>query len=441
MSDVTGPAVDTVQRMMKLREYVLALLVGSLSATILLKFGDIQYLELILAMDFLVLLGIFFYKNLWFRAFRPFLSIGLTYGIFLALALLLGVLALRNNFYLVGQSVFKKPLLLTIARMAELFLDVFYMLYLASLYREDERICKVAAKTYYWTGVAGAIYALLSLPLNLIFHLNWGAYTESHRLRGFNNEAGSYGTYLISVCLVTLAMRRRGWISRRQFNFSMGLFAFCLLGSQSKAALLALMLLGLLNIVLLLHGWNRLGVLAAMGVAAMLLANIFNLQRGVSVYFQGAAQYQVLSRYHSDDPNLVMGRVAGAVLGPRMLIAHPFLGIGWGNYPLVRDDPEYRRGSAFSLGDLDSPSLGPLDYMVELGLPLWLYLTWAELKPMYLLFRHGADIWIMNMAGIQILANWFGAHLNLTYPWVVVGLSLGMGFSRSRISQAEGSRA
>jgi hypothetical protein len=42
----------------------------------------------------------------------------------------------------------------------------------------------------------------------------------------------------------------------------------------------------------------------------------------------------------------------------------------------------------------------------------------------------------VNMAAMQILATWFGAHLNLTYQWVVVGLALGMGFQKSKAEDA-----
>ena len=123
--------------------------------------------------------------------------------------------------------------------MAELFLDVFYMLYLASLYREDEKLGRLGARTYYWMGVAGGIYAVVCFPLNLFFNAQLGTYSDLHRLRGFNNEAGSYGTYLIGVCLLTMAMQRRGWLSRNEVRFGMGLFCICLLGSQSKAAIFA----------------------------------------------------------------------------------------------------------------------------------------------------------------------------------------------------------
>jgi hypothetical protein len=96
----------------------------------------------------------------------------------------------------------------------------------------------------------------------------------------------------------------------------------------------------------------------------------------------------------------------------------------------VRDDPQYRQGTAFLLGDVDSPSLGPIDYIVELGFPLWIYLTWISIKPIYLLRLNEANPWILCMAAMQPISNWFGAHLNITYPWVVLGLALGLGFAK-----------
>jgi O-Antigen ligase len=416
----------------QMRKYVLVFLVCTLSVTVLLKVGEIQYLELILAADFLVLCILFFRNGLRSQVFQPFFSIGSTWGIFLILAFLLGVVALRQNFYSFNDTLLKRPLLVTIARMAELFLDVFYMLYLASLYREDEKLGRLGARTYYWMGVAGGVYAVVCFPLNFFFNMQLGTSSDSHRLRGFNNEAGSYGTYLIGVCLLTMAMQRRGWLSRNEVRFGMGLFCVCLLGSQSKAAILAVGLLGFINFLFLSSGWRRLTLIGVVGVGLAVVFSLFNFQNAINAYAEGAARYQNLSMVKSEDGNYVMGRVSGLVLSPRMMAAHPLLGIGWGNYPLVRDDPEYRRGTAFSLASTDSPSLGPIDYIVELGFPLFLYLTWAELKPLYLLWKHRADIWILNMAAMQILANWFGAHLNLTYQWVVVGLALGMGFAKTR---------
>ncbi len=158
----------------QVRQRVLVFLVCTLSVTVLLKIGEIQYLELILAADFLVVCVLFFRNGLRSRVFQPFFSVGSSWGIFLILAFLLGVVALGQNFYSFNDTFFKRPLLVTISRMAELFLDVFYMLYLASLYREDESLGRLGARTYYWMGVSGGIYALVCLPLNVFFNVQLG---------------------------------------------------------------------------------------------------------------------------------------------------------------------------------------------------------------------------------------------------------------------------
>ena len=117
----------------------------------------------------------------------------------------------------------------------------------------------------------------------------------------------------------------------------MFLFCICLVGSQSKAAILAVTLLGIVNFLFLLSGWRR--VLLFIGMVSVGLVGVvsrFNFANAINAYVEGAARYQNLSMLRSDDGNIVMGRVAGAVLSPRMIAAHPLLGIGWGNYAWSR---------------------------------------------------------------------------------------------------------
>jgi hypothetical protein len=427
-----NPSVEgePASRFWRIHSYVLIFLACTLSVTIILKIGEIQYLELILAADFVLLMGLFAWNRFRTRMFRPFFSIGQSYVFFLALVFLLALFALRQQFNPANETFLKQPLLVTISRMAELILDVFYMLYLASLFREDRRLCLFGAKVYYWTGIAGGLYALATYPLNFFLHLQLGTYGDSHRLRGFDNEGGPYGTYLISVCALVFVMYRQGWLSRRQFYWSISFLIVCLIGSQSKAAFFAMGVLGVFYLILALRGWRRWTVLATLGAAFAVLGLALDIPAKVQVYNKASGVYEEMSNLKSGDPNFVMGRVAGAVLAPRMIAAHPLAGIGWGNYPLVRDDPEYRQGTAFSFGSTDAPGLGLIDYIVDLGFPLCLYLIWILSKPAFLLHRSGARVELIAMAAIQPIATLAGAHLNLIYSWVVVALALGIGFGR-----------
>ncbi|HEY4009395.1 MAG TPA: O-antigen ligase family protein [Acidobacteriaceae bacterium] len=419
-----APSSDFLRR----HAYVVMFFVCTLSVTTLLKIGEIQYLELILAFDLPVLVWAFARNGFQFKLFRPFYSISRSYMIFLAMAFALAFVALRQDFTVANETMLKRPLLVTISRMAELVLDVLYMLYLASCCREDQRLCRFGAKVYFWTAVVGGLYSILGLPLSYALQLDLGAYGDSHRMRGFDNEGGPYGTYLVSVLVVTYAIYRRGWLSRRQYLCGMTLFFLCLLGSQSKAGFFVLALMVLLYLVLNLRGWKRVSLIATM-VALFVTAAVFlDLPSQIEVYREASAKYQQVSNLKSDDPNFVMGRVAGAVLAPRMIAAHPLAGIGWGNYPLVRDDPEYRQGSSFSLMSMDAPGLGLIDYIADLGFPLAIYLVWVLTKPAYLLRRIGTEPRVIAMAAVHPVAMMLGTHLNLIYPWAVVALALGMGF-------------
>jgi hypothetical protein len=412
------------------RKYILVFLAASLSSTVVLKIAEIQYLELIFAVDLLVLGGLFVREGLQVKVYRPFLEIGQSYAIFLGAAFLLSIFALQQDFsQSFHDSFFKRPVIVTLARMIELFLDVFYMLYLASLYREDENLCKFGAKIYYWVGVAGCMYSFITLPLNVLFNMQLGTYSDSHRFRGFDNEGGSFGLYLLSVLLIAIVMRKRNWLSRWQFRWGLASLLLGMIGAQSKSLFVAAGLVGVIDLMWIFRGWKRWAMIAGMSAALIVLASVFNFQRQIDAYIRGSEQYQKLSYLKKNDGNVVMGRVAGAVLAPRMIAAHPLLGIGWGNYPLVRDNREYRRGTAFALNLTDAPGLGLIDYIVELGIPLWLYLTWVELKPVLMLHRRSADVWLVSLALMQPISNWAGSHLNLTHPWVVLSFALGLGFS------------
>ena len=343
------------------------------------------------------------------------------------LVFLLALLALRGNFY-PASTYLKRPLIVTLTRMFELFLDVFYMIYMASLYREDAKLCRFGVNVYLWTGIAGCLFAIVTFPINYLFGVQTGTYSISHRMRGFDNEGGSFGTYLVSVIVLAVAMRRAGWLTRRQYHAAMALFLVCFLGSQAKGAFFALAAVAVYYMFVRQRGPRRWLTAAATCLTFAIVAWATDLPARISLYAIQSARYNELSNIYYGDYNYVMGRVAGAVLAPRMIAAHPWAGIGWGNYPIVRDDPAYRQGSAYALGDLDAPGLGPIDYVVEFGIPLFLYFTWIGFKPMLMMRRINADPALLALAFVQPLSVWAGAHLNLTHPWVVVGFALGIAF-------------
>jgi hypothetical protein len=415
--------------------WIFLALTGLLSSTIMLKLGEIQYLEIIDVFQIVVLFGVFVQQGLKLRVFRAGLLIAALYLVFLIAVFCLSLVALRNPFFFPDDlSLLKHPVWITLSRMAELTVDAGIMIYLAQVFRRDRGKLLFTARLYYWTGVASAVFAILTLPLNLSDIADLGAYNFDHRLRGFYNEGGPYGLYLLSVILIGIAlfyMSGKGRRTRLALGFIPIGIAF--LGSQSKAAFLALGFMLVLDALLAKGMAKRLSAIGLLAVAVVVVLSVVDVPAELRVYRQGAELYERASNFQSKDLNFVYGRVAGAFIVPRMIEVHPWAGIGWGNYGIVRNNPAYRGASAWAT-IADEPGLGILGTAAEMGLPLTVFLLICLMVPFVYLHRLGAPLYIKNLALLQPIVHAFGGQLNLTYPWVATAFALALGYHHCRIS-------
>jgi hypothetical protein len=401
-------------------------LVASLSSTILLKIGAIQYLEVLYGIQILVLLGSLPNNHYTIRIFRPFWRIALLYIVFNAIALVLSLSALRYDFYYPADlSILKYPYFIGISRIVELSASVFAMLYLATKIRNNPSCGRFMMRVYFWVGFTSAVYSILSYPLDVAGIISLGTYDDSHRMRGFYNEGGPYGLYLLSVFLVGAVIYQLGWEKKGKLRFAYLVIAVAFVLSQSKAAFAALIVLFLINMFLVRTALKKAIVLISVAGFITVALQVVDVSAIIKAYNQGASAYERASHLHAKDPNFVQGRVAGAFLVPRMIAAHPWVGVGWGNYGTVRNAPEYRGAAAFA--DLyDEPSLGLLGTTAELGIPLLLYLVACFFVPYFYLRRKQAPSYLINLAMLQPMVHIFGAQLNVTYPWVVTAFALGL---------------
>jgi hypothetical protein len=422
--------VETPRAAWLKRTHYLALsIAGSvLCTTAQIKFAEVQLLELIFAFDLLVIGAWFVLHPAPIKIFRPFWDVAMRWTIFSVFALLLAVYSLRQDFFPGTVGPLKMPFIVTVSRIGELFLDVFFMLYLAEAYRHDERLRRFAALTYYWVGIAGAIYALVS-EVALFANVKLGGADKNFRAVGFNNEGGPYGVYLLTVIFMVTVLRSQHWIGRRAAIASYILFGVSLAGSQSKSALFEVVALCVLIPALRLRGRKLAITIVAVCMAFAVVYVALDIPAMYQKYKNLADQYQAISVQRPNDNNFVAGRISGLFIAPKMIAAHPLAGIGLGNYPILRDDPAYRQGTPIVALSLDSPSMGPIDYLVDLGLPLFLYFTWVEIAPAFILVRLRKNSGLICLALMQPVSNWFGAHLNLTYPWLAASIALGIAYA------------
>jgi hypothetical protein len=403
-------------------------LTAVLSSTILLKVGQVQYLELLYFVQLSILLVAFAKADYRARWFRPYYRIGACYVVFSLLALALALASLRYDFYYPDElGMLKYPVVIGLSRIVELLASVFIMLYLAAQFRSDVKKAIFMMRVYFWAGFASGIFSILSFPLNLA-GIDLGTYSVSHRMRGFYNEGGPYGVYVFSVVLVGVALYKLGWEKKGRLWFAFAILSVAFLGSQSKAAIVAVVALFLLNILMVQSATKLLALLAAVIIFLVAAFQVVDIGAGLRIYQRSSQAYERASYQHPEDGNFVYGRVAGAFIVPRMIGAHPLTGIGWGNYGILRNAPEYR-GASIWVNKGDDPGLGLLGTAAEIGLPLLFYLLACLALPYIYLRRIKAPLYLTNLALLQPIAHVCGAQLNLTYPWIVTAFAIGVAYS------------
>ena len=413
------------------------LVVGPLGTCLLaplttLKTGDIQPVEFFLGF-WMLLVVVWIAINDWSFFARPeLMRLSRHYAIFFLLTLAISLFALRLEFYpppVAAGHLFKARGILSIARLAQFGLAASAMIVLANLTSRDPRLIRFLAAAYMWVGVTNATYAIASWLALYLAHIDLlGAYvTESGRLvdqlpraRAFFNEGGPYGVYAVSVILVTLFRRSALHdIKRGTMGAVLLLVGSSLALSASKAGIICSISLWLWQS---LHKFRVRQIAAAVAVAAAILTT--PLVQGVENYWYA---YQVLEYAAAQDPhdyNLVVGRVAGMYIMPRMVADHPISGVGFGNYPLIRNSPQYLQ----MLPDedvWDIPGLGLIEFTAELGIPMFLYLLWIVWTPVRIGRRLGVPGIALVLGGFQLFAELLGAQITFFYPWLATSLAMG----------------
>ena len=421
--DITGPETGW--------ERVFLFLVGALASTIILKIGPLQVLEIIYLIQIAVLLlAAFRGKSL--RVFRPFAHIGIYFGCFSIASFILALVALRLDFYTPEDlTPIKGPVLITISRIVELMANVSMMLYLGNQFRRYPGKARFTMRVYFWTGVASGIYSILSYPLSVAGIASLGAYQDDHRLRGFYNEGGPWGIYLLTVIFVGYVLLRLKWERPHRIWIGYAIVAAVLPGSASKAAVVAIPVFFLLIGLFARSLTAKIAIITSLFTIAIGLMQVTDPAALFRTYLKSSDVYERESAHHRKDGNYIYGRIAGLFIVPRMVAAHPFTGIGWGNYGLVRNSPEFRGASVWADID-DDPGLGIAGLTADLGLPLFAFLILCLALPFATVRRINAPTYIINMALLQPAAHLCGAQLNLTYPWVITSFALGLAFGSIR---------
>jgi hypothetical protein len=346
------------------------------------------------------------------------------YAFLLVLLFCFAVAALRMPFFPLDESsILKLPGFFSLSRYVQFAAVICGFLWLTNTLLHDRHRLEQALNLYWWTGIGSCALGVGSFFVLREFGVSFlGAYVFNEsvdapiRARGFFNEGGPFGLYVVSVLLIGLLRRH---LTGKRIGVVNGLIcvtAFVL--SASRAGFLEAVLLTLIAILMAASFWRRVVILLVAGGGIFWAAMAMNVFVVLNSYLFA---YQNLDSRLNDvaevDQSLTLGRVAGAYIVPRMIEAHPLAGIGIGNYPLMRNDPRYRG----KLPDIryfeDLPGLGIVGDAAELGVPATVFLISLFFAP-YTMCKESASI-VRVCSLFQLLAHFLGVNLTFFYPWFV----------------------
>jgi len=405
-----------------------------LSAAPAAKIGDVQILEIAQIACLAVGVPVFLHRGLKVPASGVWREYGWRYLTILGLCAALSFTALRLPFFTPpGVSLLKRPLWISFARIFELFLVAFFMLRCAEAMRRRPALFRVALDAYVWTGTLSACLSIVAWGLAKTAGVEmFAVYGVDQRVRGFFNEGGPYGIFLVSVAVVVLLRARifrpvypaLRWVLLAILGIALGL-------SQSKAGLLAAA--GACGVAVLFAG-SRFQKIAMVSVCALVITAALSLFGSkVFGYFYAYMNLEEAMAYRPGDPSLIMGRIAASVIVPRMIAAHPVLGIGVGNYSLMRNDPEYLENLP-PVAEWDLAGMGLAGSAAEFGIPLTVFLLTLLLKPLAVARRTRQRAVVAVAASFQPVAFLLGVNLNFFYPWLVAAFVMAGAISEQNAS-------
>lgn len=393
-----------------------------LSACPELRIGDLQILEMLQAARVVLVLFSLAVIGLRLPSSGVWREYGWPYVWFLAGSFMLAIVALRLPFYPPSQtSFFKLPFVLSLSRLAELSLAMYCMLAITDTLQRRPALIRIALNGYTAAGAAAALLSICSFAIFIFTGSDTYFINDlDHRARGLFNEGGPFGLFLTSVMLVFLLKKRLDGAFTISSRIALVVVWTALLLSASKAGVLAAILCAIAS--LFAPNFRR-RTLAVILVPLALIIFLGAFERKLEGYKYNFEQFDEMAIFRPTDRNLVMGRIIGAFIIPRMLAAHPLLGIGIGNYSLMRNDPDYLQGLPY-VDDWDLAGLGLISDAAELGIPMTIFLIWILVRLPWRAKRERAPAILVAAASFQPVALLLGVNLNFFYPWLVTSFTL-----------------
>ena len=310
----------------------------------------------------------------------------------------------------VAKNFLQMPYWCSVGRFVELFCGLSFMELVMAFFRRNSflhSINTIFRLNFYFCVVFLGIYllGLLHIVEDVDVHGQLG------RMTGLFNEGGPFGLLIALIIVLSFLFRRP--------RMEITLLFVCLFLSVSKAGAMLLLIFGMYKFVTLARRTRKYKMIAIVAFIPMValvfwLGSLLIKQYSASWSDQHAA-YKY-AKNNKQDFSFNAGRISGFYIGTEMLKKNPVEGIGLGNYPILRNRPEYRTFFP-KIPIYDAMGFGGLaDILVQqgiIGLILFLYM----IRICYQRSRESTYLLLflaVFMCGVQ---------LTFVYPWFLIALN------------------
>ncbi|WP_419213232.1 O-antigen ligase family protein [Maribacter sp. X9] len=333
------------------------------------------------------------------------------------------------KFEYLGDSVLKTPYVLSISRYFEIIACLVLCQITYSFFKTSKIEFRVYLKWFIDLNILITIFFVIiyfSVYFGLISIDSTRIVYSDFRLRGYYVEGGPYGLMLSFIFITTSLLK---YDKSTKYRRVLLLIVILFLAKSKSGLLCTVLWLGIENYVYLKRKIKQFVYpILIIGITAFTFFFI-NISE---MYVKQLTIVKSSVEERPTDTNLIMGRIPSVFIVPEIINDHSFFGIGIGNYPLLRNNREYR--GFFPLPPkefrvLDSHSLGGIfDILIDTGIiglfffSLILINIWKSLKALKFQKRLLIGFLMLFLFGVQIY---------FLYPWILLGILISLNENRS----------
>lgn len=332
----------------------------------------------------------------WFlRFFTVFLFITFAHNLFL------------NFDYSIADNILKQPYWCSIGRYLEVLACLSFLEFVRrkiNRYGFHKIITHTLKFNFYFS-----ILILLLYAVDMAGGLQTVSYNEG-RLKGLFVEGGPFGLLYAVLTLLSI-------FQKRPMKETVLLSAFVIL-SRSKAGICCLSAYFAIKMVLNIYKNKRYRKFVIFGCVMFISAFLYVFLIVAKMYIEQITDVSTLEAYVNNNPydySAVAGRVPATFIVYAMFWKHPLIGIGIGNYPILRNMSAYR-GFFPQIDIYDATGYGGIIDILNqcgmIGLTLFGMYMYKQIR------KSNNNIYIIFF----ILPLLFGVQYTFMYPWFMLAL-------------------